>query len=294
LSIIQRIYRKITREYYYRKYKNKSLYLSNYAKVAIGYNLNLDNPKTFNEKINWYKLNYFDEKMILVTDKVTVDEYVKSKNLDYILIKKLKIYDDINQIKYEDLPVKFVMKINSDSGGVWVCRNLTQKEFKKNIKKLRKKMNVDYSKYLCEWNYKDIQPKIIIEELIDTGNNNPPNDYKFFCFYGEPRFLFVASDRPSNTKFDFYDMDWNYLDVKNHYPNSSKPINRPDSLDEMIEICRILSSDFPHVRVDLYYENNKIYFGELTFFHFSGLEPFKPFYWDVKFGEYFDLSKIRK
>lgn len=226
--------------------------------------------------------------MIKATDKLLVKEYLKEKGLESIIVPTIKVFDTLDQIKYESLPDKFVMKTNSDSGGV--CNKLTKDSYIKGMAKINKCLINDFSKYVVEWNYKDINKKIFIESLIETSNQKPPIDYKVFCFNGEPKFLYIATDRPKSTKFDFYDINWNRIHVKNHYPNSLINHEKPKNFDKTIEICRVLSKEFPHVRVDLYNEDDKIYFGELTFFHFSGLQPFNPRIWDYKFGEYFTFD----
>jgi len=155
-------------------------------------------------------------------------------------------------------------------------------------------LNKDYSSLNKEWHYQYIKNRIIIEEFIETEDGHAPKDYKIFCFHGEPKFLYVASDRDKNCKFDFYDLNWNKIPVTQTHIHNKKDINKPEKFEEMLEICRILSKDFPHVRVDLYYENGNIYFGELTYFHMSGMSPFWPKKYDYIFGEYFDISNIDK
>lgn len=259
------------------------------GKIRLGYKMNLDFPKTFNEKLNWYKLNYKNKLMITCSDKYEVYDYIKGKDLESILIPLYGVYDDISEINLNSLPNSFVAKVTGDSGGVVVCRD-KNKFFQEAIKKLNLKN--DYSNYNKEWPYHFIKNRIIVQQLIETKDGRSPKDYKFFCFNGEPKFLYVASDRDTHCKFDFYDLEWNHIPVKQGHPNSKVHIEKPECLDEMLKICKILSKDFPHVRVDLFYEQGKIYFGELTFFHFSGLTSFIPQKYDKIFGEYFDVSKI--
>ena len=278
--------------------KDPALYLEKYYNYMTKYfylnedKINLSNPITFNEKINWYKLNYKNDLMIQCSDKVKVYDYIKECGLDNILLKRYGVYNSLDEIDLSKLPEQFVLKNNSDSGGVFVCKD--KSNFYKGAKKVYKKMKVDYSNEKLEWPYKYIEKKLLIEELINTKDGGSPNDYKFFCFNGEPKFLFVASERDANCKFDFYDINWNKLPVIQGHPNSKNGIDRPKKLIEMINICKILSKPFPFVRVDLYYENDTIYFGELTFYHYSGMTPFIPKKFDYIFGEYFDISNIDK
>lgn len=287
------LYRKIKCKIFRKIIKQKNIsdqnFLIKYGKKALGYKMNLLSPTTFNEKINWYKLNYRNDLMVKCVDKYDVRDYVTKKGLGAILVKNFGVYNDLDEININELPDKFVAKLTGDSGGVVVCYNKIK--FFSDAQKKFKNISVDYSNFNKEWPYHLIKNRIIVEELIETKDGGAPKDYKFFCFNGEPRFLFVASEREKNVKFDFFDLDWNHIKVKQGHQNSEKNIPKPDKLSEMIEICRILSEDFPHVRVDLYYENDKIFFGELTFFHFSGLVPFYPFKYDIEFGRYFEIDK---
>ena len=272
--------------------ENPEKYLMGLGKILIGYKMNLTSPQTFNEKINWYKLNYHTELMDYVVDKINAKKYVISKGLEDIIIKTIITYDNVDEINYDNLPDKFVVKNTLDSGGVYVCKG--KKYF--DILKLKEKLSrynkemINGTHWALETAYSD-NNKIIIEEMLDTTDGHSPADYKFFCFNGEPKFLFVGSERDIDVKFDFFDIDFNWLDVRQgHKNNKNRPI-KPKNYDRMLEICRILSKDFPHVRVDLYNIDGKIYFGELTFYHFAGLTPFKPRSWDYEFGKYFNLPE---
>lgn len=270
-----------------RYIKDDKKYLIELGKIYLGYKMDLDNPKTLNEKLNWYKLNYKNELLVTCTDKYEVRKYIKEKGLERILLKNYGVYDKIEEINLSKIPEKFVAKVTGDSGGVVICKN--KNNFYIQARKKFCNLDMDYSMYNKEWNYHFIKNRIIIEEYIETSNGHSPNDYKFFCFDGEPKFLFVASERDTGAKFNFYDLDWNPINVMQGYVKSKKIIKKPEKFEEMLEICRILSKDFPHVRVDLYYENNNIYFGELTFFHFSGLKAFHPKKYDEIFGSYFKI-----
>lgn len=285
----------VRRKIYVKRYiktakDNSKKYLIGLGKICLKYEMNLNNPKTFNEKINWYKINYHTNLMDYVVDKINAKEYVSSKGLNDIVIKTIGTYDKLSDINFELLPNKFVIKNTSDSGGVFICKNKT----KINIKSVEKKLSCFNKEMIngVHWaleNAYSSNNRIIVEELLDTLDGHSPADYKFFCFNGEPKFLFVATNRDTNVCFDFYDTDFKWINVKNGHPNSNKEIIKPKNFEKMLDICRILSKDFPQVRVDLYNINGKIYFGELTFYHFAGLTPFKPDKYDLEFGNYFDL-----
>lgn len=272
--------------------ENKEKYLIGLGKILLGYKMNLKNPQTFNEKINWYKINYENELMYKVVDKIYAKEYVISKNLSEIVIPTYNIFDNLEDINFDKLPNKFVIKNTQDSGGVYVCKDKN----KTSISMIKDKLNVlnkeiiNGTHWALEKAYNG-ENKIIVEKLIDTNDGHAPWDYKFFCFNGEPKFLFVATNRDTNTCFDFFDIDFKHLNLKQGHPNSKIKINKPQNYEKMLEICRILSKDFLHVRVDLYNIDGKIYFGELTFYHFAGLTPFKPKQWDYEFGKYFIIKK---
>lgn len=143
-----------------------------------------------------------------------------------------------------------------------------------------------------EWPYKDIKPRIIAEQYMEDNASGELRDYKFFCFDGKVKALFIASDRMTQgeeTKFDFFDADYNHLPFRNGHPNASVLPNKPLNFDKMKELAAQLSAGYPQVRVDLYEVNGKVYFGELTFFHWSGMTPFEPEDWDYKFGEWLTL-----
>ncbi len=276
-----------------KAYQNQEEYLIGIGKIMLKYKMDLKNPKTLNEKLNWYKLNYHTDLMDCAADKILAKEYVKSKNLEEIVVPTLATYESVDDINLDELPNKFVVKNTQDSGGVFVCRdkkNVSIEQIKNKLKAIDGQI-FNGVHWALEKAYTG-NNKVIVEKLLETEDGHSPWDYKFFCFHGEPKFLFVGTDRDTNVCFDFYDVEFNHLDVKQNHPNSKKTITKPANFDKMLEVCRVLSKDFPHARVDLYNINGKIYFGELTFYHFAAMYPFKPKKWDYIFGEYFDLNKI--
>lgn len=280
----------------YKANENKNDYLIGLGKICLKYKMDLENPRTFNEKLNWYKLHYYDPLMSKVVDKIEAKEFVKSKGLEEILVPTISSYNNVNEIDYDELPSRFVIKNTEDSGGVFLCYDKS----KHNISEIKDKLTrVDKTYYngvhfALETAYSKGNNKIIVEDLIKTTSGKAPLDYKFFCFNGEPKFLFVATNRETNVCFDFFDLDFNRLELKNGHPNSKQKINKPKNFDRMLEICKILSKDFPHVRVDLYNEDGKIYFGELTFYHNAGMSRFNPKSYDLEFGKYFDIESIKQ
>lgn len=295
-EIVRKIIFRIKWEYYlrFRSVKERANLQYKYINKK---DINFDNPKTLNEKIQWLKFNWFDEKAIIAANKFKVRDYVTQMGYKDCLVPLLGIYDNFNQIDFSKLPEEMMIKATLDSGEVIkINKDTYQSDVKKAEKLFNSKKRKNSSRNLGEWVY-DINQKnqIIIEKVLHADDGSKSiNDYKFFCFFGEPKFLFVATDRGYNTKFTFFDMTWNKLQVKNHYPIDAREIKKPINFDYMKKMASDLSSEFPFVRVDLYEVDSKVYFGELTFFHFSGQEPFEPYEFEIQFGNYLDISKIRK
>lgn len=259
-------------------------------KRRVGYVPDLQNPETFNEKLQWLKLYWRDARAKQLADKVLVRDYVKSKGLGFLLNEIYGIFEHPAEIEPEKLPDEFVIKTNHGSGQVIICHDKDHFDWLEARGELLLWMKRDYYHSSLEWVYEGISPKIIIEKKIKTIDGKSPKDYKFFCFSGEPKCLFVASDRgEGSTKFDFFDLQWNRWAVKNHYPNFQGHIQCPEKLEDMIRYAKLLSGDFPHVRIDFYFEGGEVIFGECTFFHFSGQEPFDPIVYDYKLGTYLHL-----
>lgn len=256
-----------------------------------GYWPNLDNPKTFNEKIQWYKLYYHHPLLTCCADKYEMRKYLEEKGLGKYQNKVYGVWDNANKINFDKLPEKFVLKSTHGTAQTIVCNNKSNLDFKKVRKEISFWLKTNQCGAGYEWAYKNIKPRIICEELIETEDGLPPKDYKFLCFNGEPKLLFVASERYNNhnVKFDFFDIEWNHLPFTQGHPNSEKILAKPEELQEILGICRIISKDFPHVRIDFYIENHKIMIGELTFYHFDGFVRFNPSKFDKIIGSYFTL-----
>lgn len=280
------------KQMYFKFYFNDKRFIQKKFKKRLGREVNLENPQKFNDKLQWLKLNWYDPLAVKCADKYAVREFVKDKIGEKYLNELYGVYSSVNEINLDELPEKFVLKGTHGSGLNIICKDKNKMNWKKAKKKMKRWMITNHYWQTREWVYKDIKPRIIAEKFIETNNNKPLKDYKFFCFNGEVKSLFVAKNRGIGTTFDFYDLDWNWLEVKNHYPNSNKKVEKPEKLDKMICLAKKLSKKFPQVRVDFYYENKKIYFGELTFFHFSGFESFEPESFDIEMGKWLDLNKI--
>ncbi len=256
--------------------------------------LHLDNPQTYNEKLQWLKLNDQNKKYTQLVDKYEAKRIVASIIGEEYIIPTIGVYNSYEEVDFTKLPQQFVLKCTHNSGGVIVCKDKDQFDFK-NSKRLVNKWLKDNPYWKNrEYPYKNVKPRIIIEQYMEDESGYELKDYKFFCFDGEVKCLFVATDRglaEEETKFDFYDLEWNHLPFTNGHPNSMKQIKKPTNFEEMVSISQKLSQGIPHVRIDLYSINGRTFFGEFTFFHWSGLTPFVPDIWDYKMGEWLNLPK---
>ena len=257
--------------------------------------LNLKSPKRFTEKIQWYKLYYKSDIMPQCSDKYMVREYIKSKDLEHILNDLYCVYERPEDIKLSELPEKFVMKLSNGSGTNLLCRDKSKlieddviREFKDFVFKVKANLG-------REWPYIKVKPRIVVERLLEdeTHINNAVNDYKIFCYNGKPEYVICISDRYSDScNHLVYDTEWNKVRVASEDARIDEDSPKPENLDEMLAIASRLSEDFPFARVDLYSVAGKIYFGEITFYPWSGYMEFEPDSFDFVLGEKFNL--IRK
>lgn len=269
-----------------------SIFLKLVFYSRLGYKLNLKKPKSFNEKLQWLKLYDKHPEYTKMVDKIDAKTYVASVVGDKYLIPTIGTWNTVDDIDWETLPNRFVVKSTNDSGGVVVCKDKKKLDITKAKEKLRSTGGRDYTTISKEYPYKNVPHRYIAEEYVEDESGYELKDYKIFCFDGEPKFLFVATGRQQNdTRFDFYDLEFNHLPVLNGHPNADQWPIKPKNFEEMLDVAKKLSKGLPHVRVDLYNVNGRIYFGELTFFHWSGIVPFEPVEWDYKFGEYLKLPQ---
>ena len=253
---------------------------------------NLKNPKTYNEKLNWLKLHDKNPIYTRIVDKFEAKEYVKDIIGDQYIISTLGVWDNFDDIDFDELPQQFVLKCTHDSEGLVIVKDKDKldKEMAKN--KIESALKQNFFYIGREWPYKNVKPRIIAEKYMEDHIDGELRDYKFFCFDGEPKAMFVASDRASdNVKFDYFDLNFNHLDIKQKYPHAEQPLRKPVTFEKMIELSKVLSKGFPHVRVDFYEVDGQLYFGELTFYHFSGFMPFEPNKWDKIFGDWIKLPQ---
>ena len=258
---------------------------------VFGRKLNLDSPKTFNEKMQWLKLYNRKDIYTSYVDKFAVKDIVAKKIGKEYIIPTLKVYDSIDEISLSDLPNQFVLKCTHDSGTVVICSNKKELNVKESKDKLKKRMSENYFYRLREWPYKNVKPRIIAEEFINDGKEGQLKDYKFFCFNGRVKFLKIDFDRFSNHRANYYDLNMKLLPFGevDFMPDRNHIEKKPQNFEKMLELAEVLSEGLPFIRVDFYNVDGKIYFGELTFFPASGLGKFTDEKWDVEIGNMLEL-----
>lgn len=273
----------------------KKLIIEDHFEKCVGYKPNIDNPQSFNEKLQWLKLYNEDPLLTKCADKYLVRDYIKEKIGEKYLIPLLGVWDKAEDIDFDKLPEQFVLKVNWGSGQNIIVKDKSTIDIEATKQKLQDWLKPEANHYFAsfEWCYKNIQPKIIAEEFIEQ-NDNDLYDYKFLSYNGKVKNLFVISNRYSDMRLDFYDTQWNLLPFERVYRNSKNGIKKPENFDEMLKLAQKLSEDFIFARIDFYIVNNQIYIGEITFYPGNGTEAFTPQDWDFKLGELIKLEKEKK
>lgn len=250
--------------------------------------LNLEKPKTFNEKLQWLKLYDRNELYTKLVDKYEVKKYVSSLIGEEYIVPTFGVYDSVDDIIWENLPQAFVLKCSHDSGSVVVCKDKETLDKEKTAKKLNYALSNNYYQISREWPYKNVTPRIIVEEYLCDTRYNELRDYKFFCFSGEPKLMYIATNRGGKGKtfFDFYDMQGKHLELTNHNPNAPIEPQLPESFEKMKDLARKLAKNLNNVRIDFYEIEGKPIFGEYTFYHMGGMHRFIPEIWDDILGDY--------
>ena len=277
------------------------IYIKKLYKKLMGKELNLKNPVTFNEKLNWIKFYDRRPEYTMMADKYRARDYIKEKIGEEYLVPLLGVYEKAEEIDFDALPNQFVLKCNHDSEVV-ICRDKENNDFFCKKGKLNsvtevkayldKRLNINFFKASREWPYKHIKRKIICEKYMTDGVNDSLIDYKFFCFNGVPGLVYIANTQHGELRIDFFDAEYNHLPVSRlDHPNLSSDFDfsPPDGFEKMKLLAAKLAEGIPQVRIDLYNISGKIYFSEITFFTGGGFIPFEPEQWDNTFGEYIEL-----
>lgn len=273
-----------------------STYIRKEYKINMGKELNLEQPKTFNEKLQWLKL--YDRKEIYtkMVDKYEVKEYVKNIIGEEYIIPTLGVWGKVEDIDFDSLPNQFVLKVTHDSGGLVICKDKLNFDVKNAKKILKKSLKRNYYLEHREWPYKDVPRRIIAEEYLEDESTSELRDYKFYAFDGYVKTMLLATNRQSLDKeltFDYFDREGNHLKLKNYWhPNSGVTPQLPSKFKDMINLAECLSKGIPHIRVDFYEVNGKIYFGELTFFDMGGYLKLEPTQWEREWGNLIKLTDM--
>ena len=274
------------------KYMDDEELIRKIYRIRMGKELDLENPTTLCEKLQWLKLHDRNELYHKLVDKYEVKKWVSNKIGAEHVIPCYGVWDSVDNIEYFKMPQKFVLKCTHDSGGIFCCD-----KYETNFKQLKKRIRKHQANSVYwngggrEWAYKDVAPRIIAEKYMEDSESAELKDYKFMCFNGKVRCTFVCSERSKNLKVTFYDTDWKRMPFERHYPASEVDIPKPKNYDKMVELAEILSKEIPFVRVDFYEINGLIYFGELTFYPGAGFEEFTPSKWDRILGKWIILPK---
>ncbi len=282
----------IAKEFYHKHFLDVMTYTRKKFREEIGRELDLENPLSYNDKLQWLKFNWRDNLAVLCSDKVLVRDYVRDKGFADILNETYGIYDSIDEIDIDDFPEKFVLKANHGSGWNSICTNRNSYNWKREKYKLNTWMNLNYYWKNMEWVYKDIKPKILCERFLEEDGTILPTDYKIFCFNGKPEFTYVCVDRDTDVKFDYYDLDWVKHKIGKGCEISDRELPKPENYEYMLEISRALSAPFPHARIDLYEISGKVIFGEITMYPSDGLDRFTPEEQDFIIGNMLELPDI--
>lgn len=261
--------------------------------MTFGKKINLKNPKTFNEKLQWLKLYDRNPKYVMLVDKYEVKKYVTEKIGEKHLIPTLGVWDKFDDIDFDNLPDKFVLKCTHDSGSVYLCQDKSKVDLKWLKKIFDEAANGNQYHGAREWAYKDVKPRIIAEEYMVDESGVELKDYKFFCFGGEVKYFNVDFERFKDHRANYYDLDFKQLPFGKVAcpPDFSRKIEKPQNFEEMVILAEKLAGDIPFVRVDLYNVNGDIYFGEMTFSPAAGFGKFTIDEWDRKIGDYIQLPE---
>lgn len=266
------------------------IYIKLLYRRRTGKTLNLKNPVTFNEKLQWLKLYNRKPEYSMMVDKYEVKKYVAKKIGEQYIIPTLGVWNHFDEIDFDMLPEQFVLKCTHDSGGLVIVKDKKKLDRDAARKKIEDSLSNDYYLRGREWPYKNVKPRIIAEKYMTDESEVELKDYKVFNFNGEAKFIQVDYGRFTNHKRNLYSIDWEYINAAIQYPSDqSVQINKPEKLDEMLMLARKLSASIPYVRTDFYSINDKIYFGEITFFAEAGFGKFTPEQFGVEIGSWIKL-----
>ncbi len=278
----------------YLRWLSDKAYLKLSYRIKEKEKLNLDNPKTYNEKLQWLKL--YDRKPIYtrMVDKYEAKKFVAEQIGEEYVVPTLGVWDRFEDIDFDALPEKFVLKCTHDSGDLAICHNKAEFDIEAARRQFTSSLKRNYYWSSREWAYKDVKPRIIAEQYMEDTETQELRDYKFFVFNGSVKIFYITSGRKAgDRRTDFFDLDLNHLDLRDCDEMADVPPAFPKNLDKMMELAEKLSVGIPQLRVDFYEVDGQIYVGEFTFYYCGGHVPFKPKKWDAIWGEWLELPAIK-
>jgi hypothetical protein len=251
---------------------------------------NLSNPQSFNDKLNWMKINYHNPRFTSLVDKYAVKKEVERLIGKKYVVENYGVWDSFDSIPFEQLPEQFVLKATHNSSVTIICRDKSKFDYSFARKSLEKDLKTNYYLRYREWPYKDVPRRILADKLLDDNTGTELRDYKFWCFEGIPRFVYftIKSDEIYE---NFYDMDFNPVDINHGFPRHEPEFEKPECFEEMKQLAAKLSQGIPFVRIDFFYVSGQIYFAEYTFYDWGGTRAFKTEEMDLKLGEYIQLPE---
>lgn len=264
-------------------------------RATMGKKLRLDPPVTFTEKLQWMKLYDRRDEYTVMVDKIAAKEWAAERIGKAHIIPTLGTWAHFDEIDFDALPEQFVLKCNHDSHSAVICRDKAQLNRAAAREKLEKALQKNYFYEGRQWPYKNVKPTLLAEQYLTGDETGDLRDYKFFCFGGEPKLMYIAQGRSTGAVYgDFFDMDYNHVDLKIDHDTAPVPPAKPETFEKMREAAKVLSAGIPQVRADFYELGGEFYFGEMTFFHCGGFHPFTPEKWDEILGEWIKLPIINK
>lgn len=280
------------KKWFLDQYISDEKYLTRKYKKRMGKRLNLQNPQAFTEKIQWLKLNWRYDILTRCADKYEVRKFVEGRVGPELLKKLYGVYDKVEDININQLPDAFVLKVNHGCKQNIFCTKKSELDWNHSVGLLKRYLKTKRYYRHREWAYKNIVPRIICEEHL-TKDGETMYEYNFYCYSGVPRLVGIIENKTGCSRWNMFDLDLNLLERKYKMPALSEPIVKPAQFEKMVEYASKLSQEFPFVRVDLFYTNNRVYFGEMTFYPLAGLDQIRPESFDLFLGSYLQLPAER-
>ncbi len=270
------------------------MYIRYQFKLRVGYPLNLEHPRTFNEKLNWLKFNYRKPIFTKMADKYEAKAIVKNTIGEEYVVPLLGVWTNVDDIDFEKLHYPCVLKATNDSSGAIICKSRDSINVVDIKTRLSRSLKSNWYSQSKEWVYKDITPRIIADQYLDDHSGHELTDYKFWCFNGKPKVMYCTNKAKAIYE-NFYDMDFCAMDISHGYQRRVPEFEKPEQFDQMKSLCEKLLKgiDLPFVRIDFFYVNGQVYFGEFTFYDWGGTKPFTNADWDLKLGDWMVLPKVR-